>query len=52
MATRETNSATKTRMGFGRRRKQRITGTSTAIVRNRTGPSGPAWLVIGRIVSV
>jgi hypothetical protein len=23
-----------------------------AIVRNRTGPLGPAWLVIGKIVSV
>src|ERR1700722_15529184 len=46
------HSAPKTRTGFGRRQKQRITGSRTAIVRNRTGPSGQAWLVFGRIVSV
>src|SRR3984885_8372337 len=51
-ATRETNSALKPRMGLGRRRKAEDHGASTAIVRNRTGPVGPVWLVIGRIVSV
>jgi len=51
MAARETESARETRIGFGRRRKQRTTGDA-AIVRNRTDPKGPVWLVVDEIVSV
>jgi hypothetical protein len=50
-ATRETDSARETPIGFGRRRKQRITAR-TAIVPNRTGPSGAGAFVVEEIVSV